>query len=74
MIITNVCGPPMTCPIAGGKESISLQCLVPGFIAGGFTIVSHVDTVKIGFLCDQASCSDPREIMNCLESNIDEFL
>ena len=49
-VISNLFGPPLPL-IIKGKKSTKMQCLLPGLcgIAGGFGIISHVDTIKISF-------------------------
>ena len=76
IVMTNVFGPPLPLTVNGGIKSTKAQCLLPGLcdVAGGFAIVSHVDTITISFQCDRSKCEEPEVIIKMFENTLDSFI
>ena len=75
VIVSNVPGPPF--PLyAGGARVAAIHPMAPIMMGGGLnaTLVSYVDEVHIGFLCDADLLPDPWELVAGLEPSLEELL
>lgn len=75
VIVSNVPGPPF--PLyAGGAQVRAIHPMAPIMMGGGLnaTLVSYVDDVHIGFLCDADLLPDPWELVAGLEPSLGELL
>jgi len=75
VIVSNVPGPPI--PLyAGGARVAAIHPMAPIMMGGGLnaTLVSYVDEVHIGFLCDADLLPDPWELVAGLRPSLDELL
>ncbi len=70
MVFTNVPGPKYPLDF-GGQKSKSMMFFVPalGTLASGFSVLSHDDVIKVGFISDSSCCDNPQDIIDIFEKN-----
>lgn len=75
MVISNVPGPRRQI-VYDGKKSLDAGFFVPalGKLASGLSILSHADTMKIGFCSDQAYVQNPWELTELMQKNIEKYI
>jgi hypothetical protein len=73
LVFSNVPGP-KTPFVFTGAECTKMMFMVPGLasIATGISIISHVDTFKIGCISDLAYVEYPQEVIDIFERNFDK--
>jgi hypothetical protein len=72
LMVTNFFGPPISVKVCGAKSS-KAYAFLPSMasVTGGFAFVSHCDTLKVSFVCDQGRCTDSEKIIKMFENNLD---
>lgn len=75
LIVSNVPGIPVPIYTAGAR--IAAMFPVPPVVMGqglNITVISYMDSVDVGFVCDRAMIDDPWQLVDGLRASLDELL